>query len=235
MNLNILRTIACTTVAITANFMPAAHATTVDYAFTGTILEITPLIGDGDVLTAAIAEYGIVLGATAGGAYTLDTQGTDLNSAANVGRYSDATPRVSYFFGDLAVDTAPGGNADGSTSVDISDGSGIGDYWNLTSVLDFDEPGFITSIFEVYLLQDDGGVLSGDGLDQTLPALDAFDPFGPAAPFATSVGTVLRFEGGSAIYVRAELNSYAVVPVPAAVWLLVGGLLSLSGLRGRRV
>lgn len=228
-----LHAIAALTTLVMGAVAPTASATVVQYAFTGTIMEITPFIGDADVLTARLEEYGIVIGAAAGGAYSLDTEGTDLDSAANIGRYSDATPRVSYFFGDLSVDTGPNGNADGSTSVEISDGGNLGDSWNVISVLDFDEPGFITSIFEVFLIQDDGDVLDGDGLSQTLPPLSAFDPFGPAAPAATSVGAVLRFDGGDAVWVRAELVSYAVVPVPAAAWLLLSAVTGLVALRKR--
>ncbi|MEO1573859.1 MAG: VPLPA-CTERM sorting domain-containing protein, partial [Pseudomonadota bacterium] len=212
---------------------PASYAALVQYQYTGVIQSIEwlspgPNADGSDIL----ASYGIVIGAQASGAYTVDTSTPDFNASPDIGVYLLAADPVRYTFGGLTVDTGEGGNASGTSRMDVRVNTGVGDLWAVTSNLDFDAPEFNTSIFSLILQQSDGGVLDNDGLVQALP-FDQFGPFGVPGG-STGAETILSVAGVGSVLVRAELTSHTLVPVPAAAWLFASALIGLSVFSRRR-
>jgi hypothetical protein len=105
------------------------------------------------------------------------------------------------------------------TVTNVGDGSGVGLYWNVGSAATLNGPTFAGNVLASALISSDGNLTINCG---RLLSADS------QVTLIQDNISITGCAGGSCGY---DQRGAAVVPIPAAVWLLGSGLIGLAGLR----
>ena len=149
---------------------------------------------------------------------TYNTNSSDANSGANIGRYNNAIQDFSVSVGTYFATFAPGNSFIRVTNSPAGTGSDIYEL-RVNGLLGSPVNGFTPTSFLLELTDPSGTAFSSDALPG-IPSLSSF----ASSQFRLIFGT-------ASTRVQGALTS--LVPLPAAVWLFGAGLIALVGLGSR--
>jgi hypothetical protein len=149
---------------------------------------------------------------------TYNSNSSDANSGANIGRYNNAIQDFSVSIGTYFASFAPGNSFIRVTNSPAGTGSDIYEL-RVNGLLGTPVNGFTPTSFLLELTDPSGTAFSSDALPG-IPSLSSF----ASSQFRLIFGT-------ASTRVQGALTS--LVPLPAAVWLFGAGLIALVGLGSR--
>jgi hypothetical protein len=149
---------------------------------------------------------------------TYNSNSSDANSGANIGRYNNAIQDFSVSIGTYFASFAPGNSFIRVTNSPAGTGSDIYEL-RVNGLLGTPVNGFTPTSFLLELTDPSGTAFSSDALPG-IPSLSSF----ASSQFRLIFGTART-------RVQGALTS--LVPLPAAVWLFGAGLIALVGLGSR--
>jgi hypothetical protein len=149
---------------------------------------------------------------------TYNSNSSDANSGANIGRYNNAIQDFSVSIGTYFATFAPGNSFIRVTNSPAGTGSDIYEL-RVNGLLGTPVNGFTPTSFLLELTDPSGTAFSSDALPG-IPSLSSF----ASSQFRLIFGT-------ASTRVQGALTS--LVPLPAAVWLFGAGLIALVGLGSR--
>ena len=200
-----------------------ASAATITWTFSGDISGVFAVPGDAALLAAA----GVVPGASFTGSLTFDPAIADRNPSSIYGTYDSVRGFDVAISGGYTASLSAGTIRVNSSFTPRLYGAQAFGADNVFSIL----------TLGLSFLDSDGDVIADDSLLLQPPDLSLLDPHDPNDILTIGFVTGLSLEGfvarGTNQGVRVTGELLEIVPEPASVLLLAGGLLGLSLFRGR--